>query len=129
MTAPELHTLPDAGSTPVELRAPRGAASLTIAWSNGAEIEYRHALLRGLCPCAHCQGHQGPVRWADGVTDDDLALLDLEEVGNYAVRLVWADGHGTGLYSFDFLKTLAAVARRASGPGGLEWVRTVALPR
>ncbi len=126
MTTPKL---PDETSAPIELRAPRGASSLTIAWSNGAETEYRHALLRGLCPCAHCQGHQGPVRWADGVGDDDLSLLDLEEVGNYAVRLVWADGHGTGIYSFQYLRTLASVAARAAQDGGLPWVRTLALPR
>lgn len=121
--------LPDETSEPTELRAPRGASSLTIAWSNGAEVSYRHALLRGMCPCAHCQGHQGPVRWTDGVTDEDLPLIDVEEVGNYAVRLVWGDGHGTGIYTFRFLRGLAPVARRADTEAGLAWAKTLALPR
>lgn len=119
---------PDPTSQPVELAAPRGATSLTITWSNGARTEYGHALLRGFCPCAHCQGHQGPVRWADGVGDEDPTLLDVEEVGNYAVRLSWPDGHATGIYSFDFLRRLAPLARRARS-AGLGSVRAELVPR
>lgn len=118
--------LPADDSTPLELRAPRDATRLTIAWSDGTEVEYRHALLRGFCPCAHCQGHQGPVRWA-APTDDDLAILDIEEVGNYAIRLVFADGHGTGLYSFTYLRRLAALA--APSLTNLERVKALELPR
>lgn len=91
---------------PVEMRAPRGATTLEITWSDGARSVLRHALLRGFCPCAHCQGHQGPIHWADDATDADLAILEIEEVGNYAVRLVFADGHATGIYSFRFLRDL-----------------------
>lgn len=100
----------DESIEPVELRAPRGATTLEIGWSDGASTRYRHALLRGFCPCAHCQGHQGPVGWAADATDADLAILDIEEVGNYAVRLVFADGHSTGIYSFRFLRDLAAAS-------------------
>ena len=95
---------------PVEMRAPRGGTTLEIAWSDGAVSRYPHAILRGFCPCAHCQGHQGPVGWAAEATDADLAILEIEEVGNYAVRLVFADGHSTGIYSFRFLRDLAVVA-------------------
>lgn len=95
---------------PVELRAPRGATSLEIAWSDGSVTRYRHALLRGFCPCAHCQGHQGPVRWTDGAPETDPAILDIEEVGNYAVRLVFGDGHSTGIYSFRFLRDLGVAS-------------------
>jgi DUF971 family protein len=95
---------------PVEMRAPRGATSLEITWADGTTSRYRHALLRGFCPCAHCQGHQGPVRWTDAASDVDLAILEIEEVGNYAVRLVFADGHSTGIYAFRFLRDLAAAS-------------------
>jgi len=91
---------------PVELRAPKGATTLEITWSDGATSRYRHALLRGFCPCAHCQGHQGPIGWAEAASDVDQAILDIEEVGNYAVRLVFADGHSTGIYAFRFLRDL-----------------------
>jgi DUF971 family protein len=95
---------------PVEMRAPRGATTLEIVWADGATTRYRHAILRGFCPCAHCQGHQGPIGWTEAATDVDLPIVDLEEVGNYAVRLVFGDGHSTGIYSFRFLRDLASVS-------------------
>lgn len=95
---------------PVEMRAPRGATVLEIVWADGAITRHRHAILRGFCPCAHCQGHQGPIRWTEAATDEDLAIVDIEEVGNYAVRLVFGDGHSTGIYSFRFLRDLGAAS-------------------
>jgi DUF971 family protein len=98
--------------SPVELRAPRGAKSLTIEWADGVTQTFRHALLRGFCPCAYCQGHQGPIGWTAAATDEDLDVLEIEEVGNYALRLVFADGHSTGIYSFTHLRQLGDIAGR-----------------
>ena len=95
---------------PLELRAPRGAVVLEIVWSDGVTSSFSHRLLRAFCPCAYCQGHQGPIRWADGAPEKDVLIDDIEEVGHYALRLGWADGHTTGLYSFRFLRQLHAVA-------------------
>lgn len=91
--------------TPVELRAPRGARQLEIDWADGHTGLYPHPVLRGFCPCATCQGHEGPVRYREG---GSLELADLEEVGNYAVRLTWADQHATGIYTFRFLRELCS---------------------
>lgn len=95
--------------TPIELRAPAGARRMEIDWSDGTSSAYAHAILRGFCPCAHCQGHHGPVAWVEGAERADLELVALEEVGNYAVTLAWGDGHATGIYTFRFLRRLAAV--------------------
>jgi DUF971 family protein len=98
---------------PIELRAPTGARTLEIDWSDGVTTRYPHRILRAFCPCAHCQGHQGPIRWNDQDPGDAaLELTDIEEVGNYAVRLIWADGHGSGIFSFRFLRELGEVAER-----------------
>lgn len=96
--------------TPVELRAPRGARLMEIDWSDGTSTAYRHAILRGFCPCAHCQGHHGPIVWVEGAESANLELTTLEEVGNYAVQLGWGDGHATGIYSFRYLRQLAALS-------------------
>ncbi|MFN7700827.1 MAG: gamma-butyrobetaine hydroxylase-like domain-containing protein [Deltaproteobacteria bacterium] len=101
---------PLASPEPIELRAPRGARVLEIAWSDGSLSTFPHSLLRGFCPCAYCQGHQGPIRWAADAPDESLAIDDIEEVGNYAIRLGWADGHSTGIYSFRFLRELHPLA-------------------
>lgn len=97
---------------PVEVRAPRGARVLEIVWEDGSTTRYRHQHLRGFCPCAGCQGHQGPIRWTAGtdqLVDAGLELTGIEEVGSYAIQLAWGDGHSSGIYSFRFLKELAPV--------------------
>jgi len=90
-----------------EIRAPRGAMVMHIDWADGHLGVLPHEVLRGFCPCAHCQGHQGAIRFVSG---GNLLLAELEEVGNYAIRLEWADGHGTGLYAFRYLRELCSCA-------------------
>lgn len=97
---------------PIEVRAPRGARVLEIDWSDGESTSYRHLVLRAFCPCAHCQGHQGPIRFWEGAEEANLELTELEPVGNYALRLVWGDGHSTGIYTFRFLRDLAVASSR-----------------
>ena len=95
--------------TPTELRAPEGARRMEIDWSDGVSTAFSHVILRGFCPCAHCQGHHGPVAWVEGSEEADLTLSTVESVGHYAVRLGWGDGHNTGIYTFRFLRQLAEV--------------------
>ena len=103
----------DDDPVPTELRAPEGARRMEIDWSDGATSAFSHAILRGFCPCAHCQGHHGPVVWVEGAEDADLDLTQLEPVGHYAVQLGWGDGHATGIYTFRFLRQLAEVGEAA----------------
>jgi DUF971 family protein len=68
--------------------------------------------LRGYCPCAHCQGHGGPLRFVDV---EDPRITRIDEVGSYAVNIVWRDSdgvplHTTGIYSFDYLRDLDPAA-------------------
>jgi DUF971 family protein len=98
-------------STPVEIRAPRGARRLEIVWADGATTGYEHVVLRALCPCAHCQGHNGPIQWVEGTDEAAPAALELDdvfEVGQYAIGLGWVDGHATGIYTFRYLLALAS---------------------
>ena len=97
---------------PTEIRAPRGARVMEIDWADGLRGRITHEVLRGFCPCAECQGHEGPMRF---VTGGSLELDGIEEVGRYAVSLRWADGHGTGIYSFRHLRTLCERGAPALG--------------
>lgn len=94
---------PDPRHTPTELRAPRGARVMEIDWADGYRGSVAHRILRGFCPCAQCQGHHGPIRFVEA---ESLDLAEIEEVGQYAVQLSWADGHRTGIYSFRHLRQL-----------------------
>lgn len=98
---------------PEEVRAPHGARQMEIDWNDGHRTLLPHRVLRGFCPCAECQGHDGPIRFRDG---GDLELVDLEPVGNYALRLVWGDRHATGIYSFRFLRELCCCQQCDPGP-------------
>ena len=99
---------PSPSTSPVELRAPIGAVQLEIDWEDGTTSVLPHRYLRGFCPCAGCQGHSGPISFMDG---GDLRLVDVSEVGQYAIKLLWGDGHNTGLYSFAYLRALGDACR------------------
>ncbi|MFH1681569.1 MAG: DUF971 domain-containing protein, partial [Candidatus Eisenbacteria bacterium] len=64
--------------------------------------------LRRACPCASCVDESSGKR-----TLDPLSVLDtvrpvrIEPVGRYAIRILWSDHHDTGIYSFEYLRSLA----------------------
>jgi DUF971 family protein len=85
---------------------------LAIKWEDQSESFIPLERLRRACPCAACQGepdvmgnlHKGPDR---PLSPAAFRLVRLESVGTYALQPVWADGHATGIYSFDYLKRVA----------------------
>ncbi|HVZ32390.1 MAG TPA: DUF971 domain-containing protein [Polyangiaceae bacterium] len=100
---------------PTRLRSPRGALVTEIDWSDGATTRYAHRTLRGFCPCAQCQGHDGGVRWVEAVEQASplsFEIAELEQVGNYALGVTWADHHTGGIYSFAYLRALAPLFDR-----------------
>ena len=105
---------------PTEVRAPRGARVLEIVFADGHVGQYPHELLRGFCPCAACQGHSGEIRFVEG---GNLELTDLGEVGNYALRLTWGDGHSSGLYSFRYLRALCGCTQCMDGDARMRTFR------
>ncbi len=103
---------------PVEVRAPEHARLMEIVWDDEATTFHRHMILRGFCPCAVCQGHEGPIRWVEGterLPAEAFELTGIEPTGSYALRLVWADGHGTGIYTFDHLRALGDLFDQPEG--------------
>ena len=90
------------------VRSPRGAKVTEIDWADGHKGIYPHEILRGYCPCAGCQGHEGTIKfvYAEMSSPIQTELDTIEPVGNYALRLQWFDGHGSGLYSYRYLRAL-----------------------
>ncbi|MCZ6677538.1 MAG: DUF971 domain-containing protein [Candidatus Poribacteria bacterium] len=91
---------------PTEIK--RLPTKLAIQWRDGLRSEYSYQLLRQECPCARCKAsNRNPLRMlpADEVPGK-LEIIDIQRVGRYAIRLIWNDGHKTGIYTFDFLRSL-----------------------
>jgi DUF971 family protein len=76
---------------------------LRVLWDDDAMSDYPFAYLRGWCPCAVCQGHGGERRF---VEVEKPQLVSISMVGNYALNPTWDDGHETGIYTFEYLRSL-----------------------
>src|ERR1700733_12495404 len=86
----------------------RGRA-LLVTWTDGQVVPIPFSVLRRACPCAECIGEGGAAgRFAtrpELVTGED-ELADIALVGRYGLNAVWADGHRTGIYTFEKLRDL-----------------------
>jgi DUF971 family protein len=87
-------------------------AELAIKWEDGGESFIPLEKLRRHCPCAACKGEMDVMGRVYKGPDKPLSprafeLLRVANVGSYAVQPVWGDGHATGIYSFDYLRTVA----------------------
>jgi DUF971 family protein len=80
---------------------------LEIAFADGKVFKLPCELLRVYSPSAEVRGH-GPGREVLQTGKREVGITAIEPVGNYAVRLVFSDGHDTGLYSWDYLYSLGA---------------------
>jgi len=92
---------------PTEIRYVSDEDALHVTFSDGMERDYPTAFLRGFCPCAHCQGHgNGPPKYVPPATDAATRVENVTPVGNYALCIVWGDGHDTGIFSFELLRQM-----------------------
>lgn len=94
-------------TTPKAIRQ-SGADVLEIEWSDGVVSRYGVFDLRCRCPCAGCVDEMTGQRTLDPKTiTEDVRPIHLSSVGNYAISIVWSDGHDTGIYSYTRLRELA----------------------
>jgi len=81
---------------------------LAIQWNDNAESYLNLEVLRRACPCAACGGESDVlgniVRPNVTYTAESFQLDRFHLVGGYALQFRWADGHSTGIYSFDYLR-------------------------
>jgi DUF971 family protein len=85
---------------------------LAIKWDDGTESYLPLSNLRRSCPCAGCKGEMDIMGNLYKNPDKPLAanafdLVRFVRVGGYAIQPVWADGHDTGIYSFEYLRRIA----------------------
>jgi DUF971 family protein len=92
--------------TPTEIRLQRKSRQVVISFDDGNKFELPFEYLRVNSPSAEVQGH-GPGQGVLQVGKENVQLTAIEPIGHYAVRLVFDDGHDTGLYTWKYLYELA----------------------
>ncbi len=88
-----------------------GENRLLIEWSDGQKREYTFRQLRDACPCATCRekrAEKKPTLLPVLSTAElqPLNVAGMKPVGNYAYTIAFSDGHDTGIYTFDLLRSL-----------------------
>ena len=91
-----------ADSWPTELRLDKDKRVLTVTFDDGRSFALPAELLRVLSPSAEVQGHS-PEQRVTVAGKKNVGIVRLEPVGNYAVRIVFDDGHDTGLFVWAYL--------------------------
>jgi DUF971 family protein len=97
--------------TALELRLRKASRVLAVAFEDGSRFELPFEYLRVHSPSAEVKGHGG----GEGVLvtgKENVQVVRVEPVGRYAVRLVFDDGHDTGLYTWDYLHELGREQER-----------------
>ena len=95
---------------------------IKIDWKDGHHSDYSLGWLRDECPCAHCTGAHGTAPARTDYASQPAAsaaspfpmfkatikMLAVEPVGTYAIRIDWSDGHSSGIYSWDHLRSICS---------------------
>ena len=94
---------------------------LTIDWQDGRRGVYSLTLLRSMCPCAQCRTVRegsnphdispGPKKKSlltilPGNYSGQITVVNAHLVGNYAMKIEWSDKHDSGIYSFEYLRSI-----------------------
>lgn len=100
----------------LDLKKDRG---LTIRWDDGTGSYYSIAYLRRMSPAAdqrelRKQMGKNPLTVLPGGSSGPLTAVDAEMVGNYAIRIIFSDGHSAGIYTWEYLRQIDP----ANQPGG-----------
>ena len=90
---------------PTDIRLRKKSRLLTVSFDDGREFELPFEYLRVYSPSAEVRGH-GPGQEVLQTGKEDVQVAGLEPVGHYALRILFDDGHDTGLYTWAYLYEL-----------------------
>ncbi|TSA48845.1 MAG: DUF971 domain-containing protein [Nitrosomonadales bacterium] len=90
---------------PTDIKLHQSSRKLEIVFDNSTHFMLPCEYLRVYSPSAEVRGH-GPGQEVLQVGKEDINIVGIEPVGQYAVKLTFSDGHDTGLYSWDYLYEL-----------------------
>ena len=87
---------------PTELRLRKDRKTLTVVFDDGESFDLAAEYLRVCSPSAEVQGHS-PSERRTVAGKQEVQILEVHPIGNYAVRLVFDDMHSTGIFSWNYL--------------------------
>jgi DUF971 family protein len=90
---------------PTELRLSQQGRELKVTFDNGTSVAISAELLRVESPSAEVKGH-GPGQEILVLGKQNVSITRIEPVGSYAVRLIFDDGHSTGIFTWSYLQKL-----------------------
>ena len=91
---------------PTDITVTEKGRILEVVYDDGAIARLTAERLRVESPSAEVQGHS-PSQKKVVRGKENVAIVGVEPIGNYAIKIVFDDGHNTGLYSWDYLRRLA----------------------
>ena len=86
---------------PLEILLDKDKKKINVKFNNQKHFTITAELLRVESPSAEVQGHGGPKTIVKN--KQNVNIEDIQLVGNYAVRIIFSDGHNSGLYTWDKL--------------------------
>ncbi len=92
-------------NAPVEIRLRKTSRLLTVSFEDGQSFDLPFEYLRVSSPSAEVRGH-GEGQDVLQTGKENVNILELEPVGHYAVRIIFDDGHDSGLYTWKYLHEL-----------------------
>ncbi len=95
--------------TPTTIEAHTKSKCLDISFDDGQSFSLSFEYLRVYSPSAEVKGH-GPGQEVLQTGKREVGLLGIEPVGHYAIRILFDDGHQTGIYTWDYLYQLGQLA-------------------
>ncbi len=123
---------------PTEINLHQRSRVLEIAFDDGARFRLPCEYLRVYSPSAEVRGHS-PATAKLQLGKESVGITDLKQIGHYALKIFFDDGHNSGLYDwpylyklgrawqplwFDYLKQLSDAGHRRTGPDPFEQIKT-----
>ena len=102
-----MSTSTENGTVPDQITLDENAGSLSLNYSEKRECKFTCEFLRVFSPSAEVVGH-GPGQRVNPIGKENVKIVKVEPVGNYAIKIVFSDGHDTGIYSWKYFQWLAA---------------------